>query len=162
MAQDRVQNRHFMAVLVADAEVGGVLSEYMSKADVKTYIKDAILNKYSKNKVSEALSVDQAKIIRTLYKHQPTQVEKRGRVTLYSLNKNEWLVLAAGTFAKWETALKQALEYVAGLKGVGESVAIPKMLLMVSVKKADTVNADLEFVRRALALLKVDVHFVQI
>ena len=51
LGQSRKENGKLMAELVSMPEIGGVLSEYMAKSAIKTYIKDAIINAYSKASV---------------------------------------------------------------------------------------------------------------
>ena len=46
MTRGRVENGQFLSFLVEDSAVGGVLSEYIEKSNIRTYIKDAILNGY--------------------------------------------------------------------------------------------------------------------
>ena len=55
MECDRVQNSQFMDILVEDREVGGVLQQYMQKERVRTYIKDTILNRYTKDQQSPVI-----------------------------------------------------------------------------------------------------------
>ena len=45
LARSRTDNGNFLAQLVTMPNVGGRLSQYMKKAEVRTYIKDAILNR---------------------------------------------------------------------------------------------------------------------
>ena len=48
LARTRSDNGWFLDKLVIQQDVGERLSQYMSKAEIRTYIKDAILNRYSK------------------------------------------------------------------------------------------------------------------
>ena len=52
----RIENGRFLDQLVNDPEIGGVLKEYMEKERVRTYIKDAVLNAYTKRLTRNALT----------------------------------------------------------------------------------------------------------
>ena len=54
LSRSRTENGIFLAQLVSMPTVGGKLSQYMRKDAIRTYIKDAILNRYSKDKTGEA------------------------------------------------------------------------------------------------------------
>ena len=55
MASGRIESGQFIDTLVEDPEVGRVLIEYMPKERVRTYIKDGILNAYTKKATNKAL-----------------------------------------------------------------------------------------------------------
>ena len=50
LARTRTDNGQFFARLVAMPSVGGVLAGFIQRSEIRTYIKDAILNRYSKDK----------------------------------------------------------------------------------------------------------------
>ena len=52
----RIENGRFLDQLVNDPEIGGVLKEYMEKERVRTYIKDGVLNAYTKQLTRNALT----------------------------------------------------------------------------------------------------------
>jgi hypothetical protein len=162
LAQNRVQNRAFLARLVEDPEVGGVLKEYLDKGAIKTYVKDGILNKYAKKRASDALLGDATRALNGLFKTQASLIEKRGKVSLYALAGGGQAVVATGAFVKWETALKQAIEFLARSKGLARARPKPRIALFVSVKKPDATNADLELAKRALASIGVLLEVVHL
>ena len=50
LAQGRVENGRFMEQLARDPMVGARIAEYTGKERVKTYIKDAVINRYAKER----------------------------------------------------------------------------------------------------------------
>ncbi len=46
LGKTRTENGKFLDDLVSKQEIGVVLVNYMKRAEVRTYIKDAILNRY--------------------------------------------------------------------------------------------------------------------
>ena len=50
LAQGRVENGKFMEQLAHDPVVGGRIAEYTGREKVKTYIKDALINRYAKER----------------------------------------------------------------------------------------------------------------
>ena len=116
LARSRTDNGNFLAKLVSMQDVGEKLSQYMNKAEVKTYIKDAILNRYSKDKIKEERPDDLESIIieKTGFKAYFVEREEKNDISLFkSPSHTCFIVVANGTVLKWETALRKALLYVA-------------------------------------------------
>lgn len=104
----------FIDKLVENPDIGGKLSAFMDKSRVRTYIKDGILNRYTKDKKSEKKPVGFEDIIEKCLNVKCAFAEADGdqQIKLYKgLGIN--VVVADGTFLKWETALRKALIYVA-------------------------------------------------
>jgi len=115
LAQARNNNGMFFDQLVSMPEVGGRLSGFMPKSEIRTYIKDSILNRYSKNKAQEERpnSDDLILIIKQLLEIDAHFVECKSKVTLFkSPINNCFIVIADGALLKWETALRKALLYL--------------------------------------------------
>ena len=53
LARNTTDNNIFITNLVALAEVGGKLSQFINKSDIRTYIKDGILHRYSEQKAKK-------------------------------------------------------------------------------------------------------------
>jgi hypothetical protein len=116
LARSRVDNGRFLARLVQLELVGGRLSQFMKKAEVRTYVKDAILNRYSKDKTQKEKPDDFQSIIQQKVGVSADFVERneRAQVSLFkSPEDNCFVVVADGTVLKWETALRKALLYIA-------------------------------------------------
>ncbi|EFB9761459.1 hypothetical protein FA678_23300, partial [Escherichia coli] len=75
LSRTRTENGNFLAQLVSMPSVGGKLSQYMRKDAVRTYIKDAILNRYSKDKTGEAKPNDVEEIILETFKIDACLIE---------------------------------------------------------------------------------------
>ena len=58
LSQSRKENGKLMDELVDHPEIGGIVAGYMPKAAVKTYIKDALINSYSKRENAKSFSID--------------------------------------------------------------------------------------------------------
>lgn len=115
LARDRVKNGQFLDRLVEHPQVGKVLENHIPKAEVRTYIKDAILNRYSKDKTAEAAPLNQDEIISNLLGEDFRLIETHASsgVSLFrSASGTRYAVAARGTYLKWETALRKALLYI--------------------------------------------------
>ncbi|MDF7806190.1 hypothetical protein P4E94_01995 [Pontiellaceae bacterium B12219] len=116
LARSRVDNGKFLDQLVQIEQVGGRLAQFMRKAEVRTYIKDAILNRYSKDKTQKERPDDFRSIIEKKVGISADFVERneRSQVSLFKSPENNcFVVVADGTVLKWETALRKALLYIA-------------------------------------------------
>ena len=56
LTRSHIENGTFMDNLVNDPDVGGILKEYMPKESIRTYIKDGVLNAYTKSKAKQIMS----------------------------------------------------------------------------------------------------------
>ncbi|MGV2124015.1 hypothetical protein ACQZ4R_13110 [Agrobacterium vitis] len=133
LARDRVMNGQFLDRLVEDARVGKVLEEHIPRAEVRTYIKDAILNRYSKDKTAEAFPANPEEIVSQLLGADFHFVETHA-TTGVSLFRNacgeRYAVTASGTYLKWETALRKALLYPAGRPFMNNTNSIEFVLFL--------------------------------
>jgi hypothetical protein len=90
MNKSRVDNGEFMENLMGHREVGVVLSQYMAKGAIKTYIKDAVLNRYMKDKKGEVLSECESEIapvIESIYRQGITLIEKKGLSFIFRMEE---------------------------------------------------------------------------
>ncbi len=160
--KSRIDSGVFMEQLVKDKEVGKVLSEHIPKADIKTYIKDALLNRYSKDKKGRLLPSDSEgliKVIRKVSGQDATVIDKVGSVFLFKLDDNDLLVVAQGTLIKWETALRKALEFVSKAPGLPPSDVDLHILLNIAVMGKPLTQADRNHLATALKFVGVDINF---
>lgn len=118
LALSRTDSGAFQGRLVHQDDVGGIIGKYVPKAEIKTYIKDAILNRYSKDKTEEARPSDLKSIIKSIYGISSEETHKETKIHLFrsisDQTQNEYVVVAEGTMLKWETALRKALLFTAG------------------------------------------------
>ena len=79
----RIENGRFLDQLVNDPEIGGVLKEYMEKERVRTYIKDAVLNAYTKRLTRNALTQSTPEsIIHAVYNVEASKIQEVENVTV--------------------------------------------------------------------------------
>lgn len=119
MNKSRIENGIFMENLVKSPAIGDVLSQYMTKAEIKTYIKDAVLNRYAKDKTRQELSsVDELGAISEIFGQTACKIESNNGLSFYRLSNMDFLIISCGTLLKWETALRKALEFIARAPGL--------------------------------------------
>jgi hypothetical protein len=155
LARSRTDNGNFLAQLVAMQNVGGRLSQYMKKAEVRTYIKDAILNRYSKDKTQEERPDELEPIIRGkvgINAHFVEQ-ETKSQISLFNSPSDScFVVVADGTFLKWETALRKALLYVASKPFSDRPDVSIKILLTLFARYQKVSPSDLRHIEKALLM----------
>ena len=160
----RIDSGRFMDELVDDAEIGGVLKQYMSKERVRTYIKDSELNAYAKKIINDALdTIDQTETIRQIYGIESSIIQqctgKDARVSVSRSTDGRIFVVSGGTVLKWETALRKALELIAKETGLTIDGKTPSICLhLVSTNNSLTV-ADKKHITTALSAIGVQAIF---
>lgn len=155
LARSRTDNGNFLGQLVAMPNVGGRLSQYMSKAEVRTYIKDAILNRYSKDKTQEERPEEIEPIILNKIGVRASLVEEeaKSQISLFKSTSDPcFVVVADGTLLKWETALRKALLYVASKPFSDNSAISIKIVLMLFARHQKVSPSDLRHLEKALSI----------
>ncbi|HBT75945.1 MAG TPA: hypothetical protein DEB39_03270 [Planctomycetaceae bacterium] len=156
LARSRPENGAFLNRLVAMPTVGEKLLEYMSKAGVRTYIKDAILNAYSKEMAQKKRPKNISAIIKKIFKLQAVEhVESQSalQTEIYvTASKDHFIVVADGTYLKWETALRKALYCVAGSPFAAVKDVEIKILLLLFARGCKIPKSDLTSLERALSI----------
>lgn len=162
--KSRNENGVFMDNLIKDPEVGGVLEKHMKKAEIKTYIKDSILNRYSKDKALEALARDTEaaiRIARKVFRQESIEIDKQPAKMLFllRLENGDILLVAQGTLLKWETALRKALEFITKSPGLPppDNTKL-HILLNIAVLGKPFTNADRTHLQSTLAHIGVMLH----
>lgn len=164
MTSGRIESGHFMDGLVDDPEIGGVLKEYMSKEKVRTYIKDGVLNAYTKSHNKRALSAITPEIVVKRLHNCDASVIQQGKgkeSNLYVLRSTEGsiYVVSDGTVLKWETALRKALEIIAREPGLTINSHTPFICLKLSEAGQVLTDADRGHIRSALNAIGVKAIF---
>jgi len=155
LARSRTDNGNFLGQLVAMPNVGGRLSQYMNKVEVRTYIKDAILNRYSKDKTQEERPSDIEQIIlhKVGVKACFVEQEVKSQISLFISTSNAcFVVVADGTVLKWETALRKALLYVASKPFSDNPESSIMILLMLFARHKKVSPSDLRHLEKALLM----------
>lgn len=118
LKSSRTDNAILLENLCADPEVGGLVAQFVSKEKVRTYIKDAVLNRYAKeHKATERPpQEDQIKFCAERFQVTNFSVleENKDTLVLKSPSAPIYVIVVEGTMIKWESALRKGLVYVAG------------------------------------------------
>ena len=162
MTRDRIANGIFMENLVKDPDVGGFLAEYMSKPELKTYIKDAILNRYAKDKTAAELNSDLSELIKHFFHLNSDEVPTNAgsRLSLHRMENGECVVVSCGTLIKWETALRKALEFIAKAPGLQNVSGKLHLLLRIASVGKSLTDSDKKHLVKALSFVGVRLSFV--
>jgi len=156
--RNRPDNGMFMNSLVNDAEIGGVLAQYMPQEAVRTYIKDTILNHYTKDLVKRKSAViEPIAVFQTMFGVDTLFVGEKKPVSVCRSADNEVYVLSIGTYLKWETALRKALEHIATLEAVDRNQV--HICLGLVVINDDITIGDKRHIEAALDLIGAKVYF---
>lgn len=164
MTAGRIESGKFMDDLVDDPEVGGILKDYMTKERVRTYIKDGVLNAYTKQKNRHVLaSKTPEDTVRNLFAVeaqiiQECKAKNKGLFVLRASN-GDIFVVSSGTTLKWETALKKALELIAREPGLTINANKPRICLRLSELSQLLTDADRDHIRTALGAIGVKAIF---
>lgn len=163
--RSRPENTQFLDSLVEDAEIGGVLREYFPKENVRTYIKDGILNAYAKQFTKNALDdASPTDTIKQIYGVSSSLIQqctgKDSRVSVSRSVDGRIFVVSGGTVLKWETALRKALELIARQPGLSVNGKTPTICLhLVSANNNGLTVADKKHITTALAAVGVQAIF---
>lgn len=160
----RVESGRFIDTLVNDPEVGCVLAEYLPKERVRTYIKDGVLNAYAKNLTKKALATSTPEETISDVFHEIAFVIQRGKGKQGSLSvlraeSGTIYVVSGGTVLKWETALRKALDVIAGEPNLTVEGEPPRICLKLSVEGQSLTEADQRHIITALGAVGVKAVF---
>lgn len=163
-SRGRNDNGHFMDELVDDPEVGGVLKEYMSKEKIRTYIKDGVLNAYTKERTKRILAEKSAPdTVLQLYGETCSVIQQcKGKDRGVSVCRSEdgrIYVISEGTILKWETALRKALELIAREPTLVIEGRTPSICLHLAVANEDITDGEKRHISTALDAISVKARF---
>lgn len=157
--RNRPDNGMFMNNLVNDPEIGGVLAQFMPQEAVKTYIKDTILNHYTKDLVKrKSAAIEPVAVFQTVFGVDTLFVGEKKPVAVCRGADNEVYVLSVGTYLKWETALRKALEHIASMESIHKDHV--HICLGLVVINDDITIGDKRHIEAALDLIGAKVYFV--
>lgn len=160
----RPESSQFLDSLVEDTAVGGVLREYYPKENVRTYIKDGILNAYMKRFTKGALDeVSPTDTIQQIYGVSSSVIQqctgKNARVSVSRSDDGRIFVVSGGTVLKWETALRKALELIARETGLSVDGKTPEICLHLVATNHSLTVADKKHIATALDAVGVKAIF---
>ena len=161
LAMSRTDSGLFLDTLVKNEDVGAVISQYVPTSQTRHYIKDAILNKYSKDKTNEAMPDNLPPIIRKVYGFDTVVTHEEEKLSLFRATANGdakvYVVVSGGTMVKWETALRKALLFTAS-KPFAENADCIHILLLLFAQHKRATPSDKAHLNKALALANAKAH----
>ncbi len=162
LEKSRPENTQFMDNLGNDPEVGGRLEGYIGSARVKTYIKDTILNRYSKERKVVPRSVE--KLLYPIY-GELVEVDYRQQdnVSLHRVkNSGKLVVVCRASTLKWETGLRKLIQYVAAMPDADTSPSLfpvhtgPPDLVLIILEYGSPINdSDKHLIEKGLKMVNV-------
>lgn len=163
MAMSRTDASRFMDGLVKRKDIGGVLENYIQKQQIRHYIKDGVLNRYTKIKAGEAHDIELEEIVQKIFGHHVCESECSDGVVLYRSNQDplgsHYVVVAKGTFLKWETALRKALCFIASNPFSNTALSTQSLLILYAQEKVIP-NSDRALLEEALKICGAKAHIV--
>jgi len=167
MECSRIKSGEFMDSLVDEPDIGVKLTEYMPKERVRTYIKDTILNRYTKAKKEEMLkSLTPEATVKKLYGVDTVFVDKifakGNRLDIMRAENGSIYIVSSGTTLKWETALKKALLIVADRDSLKVNGTPPSICLKLSTGGEALTEADKNLIEKAVGIVNIKVVFCSI
>ena len=157
-SRSRPDNAKLITQLVNHHDVGMIIQKFVKQDEVRTYIKDSILNKYAKEHVKAILH--KAQIQDLLQKKYSLKLNKITD-TIFATKGSpiRYIVAQIGTYLKWESALRKALEESINFKERCSASNSPEICLILAVFGNFT-QGDREHLVRTLDSIQVKVIFV--
>jgi predicted transcriptional regulator len=153
LAMARTDSGSFLNGLVTRRDVGGEIMQYISRDEVRHYIKDAILNRYSKDKTKEATPDDLKPVVKSTYGIDAEKSHNEVKLSLYRSitpeRTSEFVVISEGTVLKWETALKKALLFISA-KPFSKTASEVHILLLLFAQHKPVPPSDKKNLEKAL------------
>jgi hypothetical protein len=156
----RRENGAFMDFLVHHPSVGGILSEYLPKERIRTYVKDGVLRVYTKLKRDIALPVESDRIksiIFNVFRTNCDIIERKLDIVLVRFVNGDLCIIALGTILKWETALRKALEINCQIKNSTQSIVKINILILLAKLNLPLTESDLSHLVLTLSNINVRV-----
>lgn len=159
--RSRTENSQFMDDLIDDPTIGGVLKSYYPSERIRTYIKDAVLNSYTKSRNRALLAIqDLTLVLHSVFGVESSEIQKLTNDTLlYGTDDDTLIIVSKGTYVKWETALRRALETIAKSPMLREREKQPLICLLLAISNGEATEADKDFIKRELSVIGVGVYF---
>lgn len=157
LTRNRIESGTFLENLVNDPEIGGRLLEYIDRERVRTYIKDAILHRYSLERRRLPRDVDD--VLLSIYPKRlihEIQYVAADAVSLHRIENGPYLVVARTNHKKWETGLRRLVLYIARSTGLPPKDGTPMDRILIVFQFGDVINdGDRKLVAKGLSLLGV-------
>jgi hypothetical protein len=163
-AMSRIESGQFMDRLVKRRDIGGEIEKFIDKPEVRTYIKDGILNAYSKAKARKS-KPDKTEIAALLSERSGriySHFEKDREIQIFAANGGEvtcYYVVCFGTLLKWETVLRKLLLASHKIISRGNGPEVKRLAILTTQGRMVTAP-DRSNVISALSIAETDVHIV--
>lgn len=156
LQKTRPENAAFLESLVVDPSVGGVLDDYMPPARVRIYLKDSILNAYSKAR--RKVDGDLTELLGSVYNAEVSEIDRwlGDQVSLHRTSIGTVVAVARANYDKWGTWLQKLLLRVAAAPGLPPQRGTPfELALVVYCHGIPCDAADKRLLEAALDLVGV-------
>ncbi len=164
LSQSRKENGKLMDELVNHPEIGGIIASYMPKAAVKTYIKDALINAYSKKENAKSISTDAVETRLSVHEGSPVHLIEGSynkKVLFLRADNGTLIVAGVGLISKWETALRKALEFIERAPKLPPTAGKLKICLLLTMKGKSLTDSEKAHISNTLSLVNVSVEIFQ-
>lgn len=159
MSAGRQRSGEIMDALVSDPSIGSKIAEYRGKERVRTYIKDAVLNRYTKERTKAP--DNWVPIMKELYGVDCVGVGQTKYLRLFRSQDGKIFLASHGRLIKWETALRKLLEHrAANAKALNEYGTSLECCLILMSGGAPQTAADTDLLKRALETINVKVKLL--
>ena len=161
LLRSKNDNKAFLDNMVAKPDVGGLLNSYMDKGEIRTYIKDSILNQYPKYKAQESRPKNIGELINTKMGLSVCLIEgeERSGVLLFRVQgMQHFVIVADGTVMKWETALKKAMVYAIGKPFAEREGVVVDILLTLYARERKLPPGELLLLEKTLSRCNASAH----
>ena len=116
----------------------------------------------AKDKTAAELSTDAVILIKKIYGQDSVLIEgeqgaKDSRLSLHRLANGEFLIVSSGTWLKWETALRKALEFIARAPGLPPASTNLNVLIILAPGGRTLTGGDKKLLNDALSFIGVKV-----
>lgn len=163
LSSSKIDNGKFIDSLVSDKHAGKLLESFMEKGKIRTYIKDAVLNRYTKQKKQDAKPKGLDTFFSERLGAKCSESEGAKGVTLLRCEKPTvftHVVTVDGTYAKWETALRKALCYTAE-KPFSANINNRILLHLNLFTPSHITESDKSAVRKSLQIIGAECDFYE-
>lgn len=161
LSAGKSDNGQFMDRLVSDPQAGKLLEPFMGRDRIRTYIKDAILNRYTKQRRKQSKPSELDSFFSEKLGVKCHEIESVREITFFRCDTGghfTHIVSVDGTYMKWETALRKALLF-AGNKPFSSNVG-NKILVHLNLFTPNPVTeSDKKAIRKGLKIIGAECDF---
>ena len=155
--RSRIENGIFMDELISDPHIGKRLEEFIPRDRIRTYIKDGVLNAYTKERQRQKFVMGPKEIIKKHYSLDTNIIKQDADACLCVSDDGVRFVVCKGTVLKWETAARKALEFISR----NETEMRPEILLHLVETRSNMTDADHAQIIKALGMVSIKVSFTK-